>query len=153
MSQVGSVPAITGEPGGPFGPHQIHDLSPGISESGLFWTLAVPPEAVDFDPALETGSYRQTDLGLVDAFNLVNALAEGPHVPGRVSFEVQWSATGPATPVHNGAHGFAGEFRDSRATIAWSGSTDTSSFESAPADTSNSLYGFIGRERNGVFFS
>lgn len=55
--------------------------------------------------------------------------------------------------MRNTAHGFAGEFRESRATLAWSGSTDTSKFVSAPAATSNSIYGFIGRERNGVFFS
>jgi hypothetical protein len=106
---------------------------------------------VGFDPDLETGFYRQTDLDLLDAFNALNALAGGPHVPGRVSFEVRWSATGPAKPVRNDAHGFVGDFRESRTTLAWSASTDTSRFVSAAADTSRSPYGFIGRERNGVF--
>ena len=143
MSQVGSVP-IAG---------QIHDYSPGITENGLFWTIAVPPEAVQFDPDLQTGSYRQSDLDVLDAFNIPNALAEGPTVPGRVSFDVQWMATGSSTAMRNDAHGFSGEFRQSRATVAWSGSTDTSKFVSAPAQASNSIYGFIGRERNGVFRS
>ncbi len=143
MSQVGSVPAAG----------QIHDYSPGIPESGLFWTIAVPSDAVSFDPGLETGSYRQTDLDLVDAFNVVNALAGGPDVPGRVTFEVNWTATGPAAPVRNDDHGFAGEFREARTTVSWSGHTDTSSFVSEPAATSNSIFSFIGRERNGVFFS
>lgn len=106
-----------------------------------------------FDPDLQTGFYRQTDLDLVDAVTAVNALAEGPVVPARVSFEVRWSATGPATPVRNDAHGFAGEFRESRTTLAFSTSTDTSKFVSAPAANSKSIYGFIGRERNGVFLS
>lgn len=141
MSQAGSVPIVG----------QIHDYSPGIAEDGLFWTIAVPPEAVGFDPDLQTGFYRQTELDLVDAYNIPNALAGGPDVPGRVSFEVRWSATGPPTPVRNEPHGFVGEFRESRVTVAWSGKTDTSSFESDPAASSKSIYGFIGRERNGVF--
>lgn len=153
MSQVGSPAAATGAPIPPIGPHQIHDYSPGISENGLFWTIAIPPDSVAFDPDLNRGSYRQSDLDLVDAFNLANALAEGPTVPARVSFDVGWSATSPAKAVRNDTHGFVGEFRDSRAAIAWSGSTDASRFVSAPADTSKPIYGFIGRERNGVFFS
>lgn len=143
MSQVGSAPAAG----------QIHDYSPGITESGLFWTVAVPPEAVQFDSDLVGASYRQTDLDLVDAFNLVNALAGGPEVPGRVSFVVEWTATGPSAPMRNEAHGFTGEFREARATVTWSGRTSDSSYVSAPAATSNSIFGFIGRERNGMFFS
>ena len=143
MSQVGSAPAAG----------QIHDYSPGITESGLFWTVAVPPEAVAFDSDLASASYRQTDLDLVDAFNLVNALAGGPEVPGRVSFVVEWTATGPGEPMRNEAHGFTGEFREARATVTWSGNTSDSSYISEPAATSNSIFGFIGRERNGVFSS
>lgn len=104
-----------------------------------------------FDPDLQTGLYRQTDLDLIDAFNVLNALAGGPHAPGRVSFELRWSATGPPVPMRNDTHGYVGEFRESRATIAWTGSTGDSKFVSDPAATSRSLYGFIGRERNGVF--
>ncbi len=113
--------------------------------------MAVPPEAVGFDPDLQTAFYRQTDHNLVDAFNVPNALVDGPSVPGRVTLEVRWSATGPPISMRNYAHGFAGEFRESRTSLAWTGSTDTSKFVSYPAETSKSIYGFIGRERNGVF--
>lgn len=113
--------------------------------------MAVPPEAVGFDPDLQTAFYRQADLDLVDAFNVPNALVDGPSVPGRVTFEVRWSATGPPISMRNDAHGFVGEFRESGTTLAWSGSTATSKFVSDPADASKSVYGFIGRERNGVF--
>lgn len=104
-----------------------------------------------FDPDLQTGFYRQTDLALVDAITLPNALVEGPSVPAQVSFDVRWSATGPPVSMRNNVHGFAGEFRESRATLACSATTATSKFVSAAAATSKSLYGFIGRERNGVF--
>ena len=132
---------------------QIHDYSPGTSESGLFWTIAVPPEAVPFDPDLRTGSYRQTNVALIDAYNLVNSLADGPHEPGIVSFEVDWTATGELEPVRNENHGFTGEFREANVTVSWTGSTASSSFTSAPAATSTTIYGFIGRERNGVYYS
>ena len=104
-----------------------------------------------FDPDLQTAFYRQTDLNLVDAFNVPNALVDGPSVPGRVTFEVRWSATGPPVSMRNDAHGFVGEFRESGTTLAWSGKAATSSFVSDPAESSKSVYGFIGRERNGVF--
>ena len=143
MSQVGSVPAVG----------QIHDYSPGTSESGLFWTIAVPPEAVEFASDLQSGSYRQTNLELIDAYNLVNSLADGPSEPGVVTFEVDWTATGPFVPVRSEDHGFEGEFREAPATVSWSGNTANSSFISAPAASSNPVFGFIGRERNGVFFS
>jgi hypothetical protein len=106
---------------------------------------------VGFDPDLQTAFYRQTDLDLIDAFNGPNALADGPSVPGRATFEVRWSATGPPISMRNDAHGFVGEFRESGTTLAWSANTDTSKFVSDPAETSKSIYGFIGRERNGVF--
>ena len=104
-----------------------------------------------FDPDLQTAFYRQTDLNLIDTFTGLNALADGPSVPGRATFEVRWSATGPPISMRNDAHGFVGEFRESDTTLAWSANTATSKFVSAPAATSKSIYGFIGRERNGVF--
>lgn len=148
---MGSVSDATGVAGAFVTPTQLHDFSPGISEDGLFWTIAVPAEAVGFDPDLQSAYYRQTDLDLLDAHTLVNALAEGPTVPGRVSFDIQWTATGPPVSMRNHLHHFEGEFSESRATIAWSGTTETSRFSSGAAEDSNSLYGFIGRERNGVF--
>lgn len=51
------------------------------------------------------------------------------------------------------ARGFKGEFREAKATVTWSGSTEDSSFVSQAASTSESIFAFIGREQNGVFFS
>jgi hypothetical protein len=143
VSQVGSVPMIG----------QIHDYSPGTTDSGLFWTIAVPPEAVQFDPDLQSSSYRQIDVEVLDAYNLVNSLADGPDEPGIVSFDVNWTATGPLEPVRHQDHGFVGEFREAQVTVSWSGSTASSSYTSEPRATSQSIFGFIGRERNGVFFT
>ncbi|HEU5450271.1 MAG TPA: hypothetical protein VFW57_14820 [Acidimicrobiia bacterium] len=143
MSQFGSAPGGQGI--------QIHDFSPGVSETGLFWTVPVAPETVVFDDALDSVSLRIPSLDMPDAFNLGNSLAEGPTVPGNVGFEVVWTATGPAAPVRSDAHGFAGEFRKARATVAWSGRTQYSRYESDPAEGSKTVFAYVGRERNGVF--
>ncbi|HEX6382369.1 MAG TPA: hypothetical protein VF180_14070 [Acidimicrobiia bacterium] len=143
MSQFGSAPGGQGI--------QIHDFSPGVSETGLFWTVPVAPETVVFDDALDSVSLRIPSLDMPDAFNLGNSLAEGPTVPGNVGFEVVWTATGPAAPVRSDAHGFAGEFRKARATVVWSGRTQHSRYESDPAEGSKTVFAFVGRERNGVF--
>ena len=143
MSQFGSVPGGQGI--------QIHDFSPGVSETGLFWTVPVAPDTVAFDPALDQVSIRIPSLDMPDAFNLANSLAEGPSVPGNVGFEVTWTATGPAKSVRSDAHGFAGEFRDARATVAWSGRTQEAHYQSDPPKSSKTVFAAVGRERNGVF--
>jgi hypothetical protein len=108
---------------------------------------------VRFDPDLQTGSYRATDLAVKDGFFVANSVAGAYTVPGTVSFEVDWTATGPAKPVRNQAHGFVGEFRAARATVVWSSSTGESRFVSQAAGTSTTVFAAIGRERNGVFAS
>lgn len=62
-----------------------------------------------------------------------------------------WTATGPAAPVRSDAHGCAGEFRTARATVAWSGRTEGSRYESDPPGRSKTVFAVVGRERNGVF--
>ncbi len=143
MGQFGSAPGSQGI--------QIHDFSPGVSETGLFWTVPVAADTVAFDAALDSASLRIPSLDMPDAFNLANSLAEGPSMPGNVAFEVVWTATGPAQPVRSDAHGFVGEFRTAQATVAWSGSTEHARYTSDPADGSKTVFAAVGRERNGVF--
>ncbi len=143
MGQFGSAPGAQGI--------QIHDFSPGVSETGLFWTVPVAPETVVFDDALDSVSLRIPSLDMPDAFNLANSLAEGPTVPGNVAFEVVWTATGAAKSVRSDAHGFAGEFRDAQATVAWTGRTPNTRYQSDPAEGSKTVFARVGRERNGVF--
>jgi hypothetical protein len=143
VGQFGSTPGSQGI--------QIHDFSPGVSETGLFWTVPVAPDTVAFDHALDTVSLRIPSLDVPDAFNLANSLADGPSVPGNVGFEVVWTATGPAEPVRSDAHGFAGEFRDAQATVAWAGRTEQSRYQSDSPEESKTVFAAVGRERNGVF--
>jgi hypothetical protein len=145
VSQFGSAPGAQGI--------QIHDFSPGVSETGLFWTVPVAPETVAFDPALDRVTLRIPSLDMPDAFNLANSLAEGPSVPGNVGFEVVWTAIGPAKSVRSEAHGFAGEFRNARATVTWTGRTDGVHYQSDPPESSRTVFAAVGRDRNGVFLS
>lgn len=130
---------------------QIHDFSPGISEAGLFWTVPVHPETVAFTEDLSTVSFRVPSMGTVDAFNLPNALAEGPTVPATVSFEVVWTASGPTRSLESEAHDFAGDFRPATAAVAWTGSSERGHYQSDPPETSETIYALVGRERNGAF--
>lgn len=81
--------ALLGLPGTP---GQIHDFSPPITPSGLFWTTQTPDSSVLVDPEQATGSWQMKDLAVPDSINLQNNLAGGPTRPATVSFDVQWSA-------------------------------------------------------------
>lgn len=107
-----------------------------------------------FDDRLDSRSITiPTPLALVDAVDLANALAGGPDRPATVTYEFVWTATGPAAPVSFAEQGFEGEFRPAQATGVWTGVTESSShYESAPADTSTTVFAAIGRERNGMFY-
>lgn len=74
-------------------------------------------------------------------------------MPSTVSFDVVWG--GPVTRrvnVRDAANGFAGEFNESQATVAFSATEAGFKFTSAPASTSTSVFAEVGHERNGIFF-
>jgi len=78
-------------------------------------------------------------------------------IPSTVSFDVRWRRQPGATlvPIRDATNGFVGQFIDSLATIAWSAQQPSThfAFTSAPASSSTTVSGVIGRERNGRFFS
>ena len=79
-----------------------------------------------------------------------------PIVPATASFDTEWYATGPVTRLRDAAKGFVGEFKEARATIAWSAEEPSVNFRfvSDPAGTTtNPEPAVIGHERNGKFFS
>jgi hypothetical protein len=55
--------------------------------------------------------------------------------------------------VRDAAHGFAGEFVETDARIAWSAGEAGLRFVSDPASTSTTIFALLGHERNGVFFA
>ncbi|SRR6266581_3659858 len=134
------------------GTGQVHDFNPGIRESGLFWTLPVPGDAVTFSLEQGTATLAVDDLDEEDYHNLHNALLDGPSDSASVSFEMRWQAIAGAMNVTDDVHRFTGRFRLAAVQIEWSASTAGFHFVSDPAGTTHNVRSVIGRERNGVFF-
>ena len=144
------------EPGSGF-TNQVHDYTPGIAPSGLFWTVRIP------DSALVGGSDSATvsiaNLPLIDSFQFGNP--DG--VPGSVTFQITWVADGavrhlrPSTTDPTDPLSFAAQFRDAIATGTFSGQSLTmpngSTFTFAGDGSSATTWAEIGAERNGWFLS
>lgn len=132
---------------------QVHDFNPGIRDkTGLFWTVAVPEDALEVD--FEDGSAKLSldDFDIEDYGNLRNALTDGPSVEGSVSFDMKWTAVGDAFNVTDPVKMFAGRYRLATVGIDWTATAPGFSFTSSPASNINRKSVF-GRERNGIFFS
>jgi hypothetical protein len=140
-------------------------MNPGIAPSGLFWTAALPEDAVDVDFEDGTAVMRASNLQILDFGTIANALFGGgpPPVPATVSFVVRWSegAGGEGegeedldrVHVVNASDGHAGVFVRNTAQMEWSATVGDFDFVSAPIDTSSSSFAEVGHERNGTFFS
>jgi hypothetical protein len=136
---------------GPVGSNQVHDFSPGIPPSGLFWTQPINQDDVEVHLGKGVATVRVRNLPEEDAHTLFNALeGVGSRVPSTVSFDMTWTGSTPLTEVTNQAEGFTGSFMYSTVAIQWSASQAGFNFVSDPAATS--VYGVMGRERNGIFF-
>jgi hypothetical protein len=141
---------------GPVGlANQIHDYSPGIPPSGLFWLVSAPHDAVQVHLGSGTASVHMTDVPVLDAHDIKNALTGGPTVDATVSFDIEWSNVLEQAKVTNDMQRFTGQFWKTGATINWSSQNlDGSgfSFHSEAPDPSRNVYSVIGHEHSGVFF-
>ena len=144
-------------------PQQIHDYSPGIPPNGLFWLVSAPRDAVQIDLDSGTASVQMTDVPVLDAHDIANALTNGrglanppippiAAVPATVSFDIEWSDVLEQAKVTNEGQDFTGHFLRTGATIKWSSNQDAFSFVSENPDPTRNIYSVIGHERNGVFF-
>lgn len=132
---------------------QIHDFNPGITDSGLFWTVAVPESSIKVNFAAGKASFHVDDLDVEDYHDVVNALTDGPSVDGSVSWDIQWSHPMGRSKIRNIENQFAGDFVQCVAQTAWSGRTATAQFVSDLAATSINEFSLLAHERNGGFFS
>ena len=131
---------------------QLDDMNPGITLTGLFWTMAIPENSVEVDFGKGRAELRVERAEIEDYGTFVNSLFGGPSDPATVSFEVHWTGTSPRQRVVNTAGEMEGQFIRNVATMEWSATTANYEFVSRPANTSSSLFAEIGHERNGVFF-
>ena len=143
---------------------QIHDYAPTIAPSGLFWTMPLHPDSLQFEFNAARASLHAEGVSVPDAHDLANSLTHGhglpsmgipaiAPVPATVSFDVQWSGELDRATIVNDAQNFRGEFIKTGSTIKWSSMQDGFSFESEDPDPSRSFGATIGREKNGVFFN
>lgn len=142
---------------------QIHDYSPGISPNGLFWLVSAPHDAVQVRLGSGTASVQMTDVPVLDAHDIANALTGGAGlanppippiaaVPATVSFDIEWSNVLEQAKVTNEAQGFTGQFWKTGATIKWSSNQEGFSFDSEAPDPARNIYSVIGHTHSGVFF-
>ena len=93
------------------------------------------------------------DLAMRDYHDLVNALLNGPSVPALASFHIEWTRSQDKQRLHQPTEQWDANVVFNTATVAWEASTATATYVSDAAATSMSLFGEVGHERNGVFFS
>jgi hypothetical protein len=143
---------------------QIHDYSPPIPASGLFWTIPIDSDHLHVDLDDGKASLRIAKLPIPDFHDLANNLTNGhglssqmipPIAPvqATVSFEVKWSGVSSRVKVVNDAMNFSGDFIKTGSTISWSSEQDGFFFDSEdPPNPARNIGAVIGREGNGVFF-
>jgi hypothetical protein len=110
---------------------------------------------VQVNPGKGMASMTAGNLGITDYFTIPNSFLHGaivPPVPATVSFVVHWGGAGNRVKLRDPVKGFAGEFFENSASTAWSASSAGLLYESGGEETSISVFGEVGSERNGVFF-
>ena len=134
--------------------NQIHDLNPGISQSGLFWTTVVASDSISVDLESGVATIQLESVHLFDYTSLANAfLGGGPQpVPSVLSFKVMWDCTGTPTHFDNPAQQFRGDFKFGTAQMEWSARIGGLEYQSDPLSASSSSYAQLGNEQNGSYY-
>jgi hypothetical protein len=135
----------------------VHDYNPGIEPSGLFWTAQLPAPSLTGGP--DGATLTVENLDVIDIFFFGNP---GPWVPGVVSYEINFTATGemrhlrPSSDDPLDPTNLTAQFRDAFASGTFSAESVTEpggepfSFTGAFAST-EFTWAEIGMMRNGWF--
>jgi hypothetical protein len=135
-------------------PTQLTDFNPGIASSGLFWTMALPIDAISVSLGAGSAVMQARNLQMLDFHDFGNSLFGGgvPPTPATISFSVEWSGVGQRAHVVNSDTNSTGEYVRNSAQMEWTANSGDYEYISAAASTSASDFAEIGEERNGVFF-
>jgi hypothetical protein len=95
---------------------------------------------------------RYSRVPMPDQQDIVNALHNGPSIPGVVSFTVRWGGAGKRKQIRSAQHRFVADIVENSSTIEWQAEVGDLKLASDQANTSKNVYSLIGRERNGAFF-
>ena len=99
------------------GTNQIHDYNPGIAPNGLFWTIPIGSDAIEFDLEAGTARFHASHMHIPDFRDFVNSLYPATSVPAVVSFDVRWHDVQSRSHGSQPDFGFSGEFAVTKATI------------------------------------
>lgn len=131
---------------------QIHDYDPGITSSGLFWTIAFPDDSVDSNVEDAEASFKSSDLAIADYGTIVNGLFHiAPPASGMVSFDIRWSGATRRGTYTNAGQRFTMDFVQTGAHISWHGKTGGDTFHTTEG-AQKINFAQIARSRSGVFF-
>lgn len=139
---------------------QLHDFSPGVLPSGLFWIVKVPESAVTITD--DTLHIHLENVPEVDAFHFPPAVGNGispiPLAPVKVSFDVTYTKTpGTGHRVFATSHDplspfrWAGKMWQATNSGTFSVTYDDGSFSASGNFSSQGNFGEMGTERNGSF--
>jgi hypothetical protein len=140
--------------------HQEHDNNPGITASGLLWTIRAPANAVQANWGAGVAHYGMTNVPMADYGTLANALfgrgvgVPGPSTPSVVSWSLHWGDVLSTGSFRDDGVGFAMDYKQTRAHLEWSMRTDRFTFTARGDHQFVPAFGYslIASERNGVFF-
>lgn len=131
---------------------QIHDYDPGITSSGLFWTIAFPDDSVGFEFEDAEAEFKSSNLAIADYGNILNGLFHSAlPAPGKVSFDIRWSGATNKGTFTNAGQRFTMDFVQTGAHISWHGSTGGDTFHTT-GGTQRVGFAQLARQRSGVFF-
>lgn len=131
---------------------QIHDYDPGITSSGLFWTIAIPELSAAGDPDDAEAFLRLSDLAISDYGSIPNGLFHmTPPLPGKVSLDLRWSGAKKRGTFSDSTKRFQMEFVQTGARISWQGQTGSDTFHTT-GGTQRVNFAQIAEQRSGFFF-
>jgi hypothetical protein len=134
----------------------VHDFNADIADSGLFWTIQIPDDALTVSANKKSATLHLDNVSIIDSFQFLGENS----VPATVSFDITWTGSGPRHHFKPGSDdptdptNFNGKFRFGVAAGTFSGfNSDGFSFTSDPGASSEGIFAEIGTESNGSFVS
>lgn len=130
---------------------QIHSFHPTIAPNGLYWTVAIPSDALRLTADGRQAEFEVRDLAVIDQ---PTAPLPGPTYPAVVSARARWRGSGDLLGFTDPANRFRLQFYRAEAWVEFTAEAPDLGFRftSAPLPTSESLFAMLGSERNGAFF-
>ena len=142
---------------------QLHDHNPGVSETGLFWTMPILSDSVALNFGKGEAAFCLSDAQMPDMHDLLTALWGGgdvdgqgmplsPVFPSTVSLDARWFDAGPKERLRDPVNQFEYHHRKTDAHIKWRAIRRGAMFETddGPQEV---LFAALGKERNGIFFA